>query len=205
MAEEEGFEPSNGLLRCWFSRPVPSTTRPLFPGLTISLSLPEQQLRAAIKQLHHLHNVPLATKRTENPQDRRLHRSVRKPYPALTALHRAVSHRFAAETTASRPRNNARHVSGYNQPCPRHARASDRRKALSHSPQGRRVVRAGHPARRVAAPPRFDGVLGSSSSKLLGAVCQLRISGVRHSGLNIRRPDFSRASDVHLGFSLAIS
>src|SRR3546814_684978 len=30
VAEAVGFEPTNGLPRCWFSRPVPSTTRPRF-------------------------------------------------------------------------------------------------------------------------------------------------------------------------------
>ena len=36
MAERVGFEPTNELPRCWFSRPVLSTTQP--PLLEINLS-----------------------------------------------------------------------------------------------------------------------------------------------------------------------
>ena len=32
MAERVGFEPTNELPRCWFSRPVLSTAQPPLPG-----------------------------------------------------------------------------------------------------------------------------------------------------------------------------
>lgn len=47
MAEEVGFEPTNELPRCQFSRLVPSTTRPLFPRLGLLLCAYGQMLSPA--------------------------------------------------------------------------------------------------------------------------------------------------------------
>ena len=39
MAERVGFEPTNELPRCWFSRPVLSTAQPPLPELIIFITI----------------------------------------------------------------------------------------------------------------------------------------------------------------------